>query len=214
MQAFSKCKEYKDYLSVIQYAYIDGVSYYEENDNGFIYLNMIKDEKAQKKIMKVLKRVDQELSENSVKNNEIKKKINYILVLGILSHDYQEIFEQLDSEELFALIYGYYSKVDESNIATIRLFSNKRLLDAIIRRNEEDEKNKKSLLFGISDYFFMIEQHFNNAPFDINDDEQLTTFIDCMIEKLDNNTLHNGVRNMLEYWQSSGMEELKKGALR
>ena len=212
MQAFNNCKTYSDYLSVIG----DSISIiepkiYEDNTDGLSFLTMVNDPDDQKKIIKVFRLVDCELSYAKTKSNEMHKKINYLLSTGVLFHDYKELIKDLDASEIFVLVYGKYSSVNDSNKELLPVFANKELLDAIIKKNEDDINNKVFNVFGISDYFFMIEEHYNGNPFDPIDNKLREKFIKEIIEKINNNTLHENVRNMLEYWNSDEVNEIKRG---
>ena len=212
MQAFNNCKNYHDYLSVIGESLpMIQAKVYEDNADGLSFLTMINDAKDQNKIIKVFRLIDSQLSYKGTEENEMYKKINYILSTGVLFHDYRELIENLDASELFVLVYGNYSKVDDNNKELLPVFANKELLDAIIQKNEDDINNKIFNVFGISDYFFMIEEQFKGEPFDPNDDKKREKFINEIINKIKTNTLHNNVRNMLEYWNSDEVNEIKRG---
>lgn len=214
MQAFTKCRIYTDYLSVINDSILnDNLKIYEDNANGLSSLAMVSDPKDQDKIIRVFKIFDNVLSYHSSKNNEMFKKINYLLSTGVLFHDYKEFIENLNATEIFTLVFGEYSKVNEYNKEFLPIFSNKQLLSTIITKNDEEEKSKNYTVFGVSDYFFMIKEHFKKNPFDINDLEKRNSFIQEMIERINNNTLHNGVNNMIEYWESDEIKNIRRGVL-
>lgn len=208
MKAFNNCKEYKEYLEIIKETLLSGINYYEENENGFLYLTEVENDKDKKKIISTFKLIDSELSYQGTKNNEMKKKINYLLSLGTFYHDYKYIFNSLSSENLFTLIYGCYSKIDKNNSFYLPIFSCSKLLDAVRKDNREKEK-----LFGEKDYFFMIENHYKKEPFDINDINLRNNFINEIIEKINTNTLEIGVNNMIQYWESDEMNEIKRGIM-
>ena len=212
MQAFTDCKKYSDYLSVIGESIpLIQTKVYKDNLDGLSFLTMVNDLKDQSKIIKVFRLIDCELSYNGSKNNEMFKKINYLLSTGVLYHDYKEYFDNLDAAQIFVLIFGKYSKIDKDNKELLPIFSNKELLDTIIQKNEDDINNKEYNVFGISDYFFMIEEHYNGNPFDPKDDKQREKFINDMITRIKENKIHEKVRNMLEYWNSDEVNEVKKG---
>ena len=210
MQAFVNCKEYIDYLDVIKNSDIKIAKKYEENEKGLEYLYNIQDELEQKKIIKVFKLIDSELSYNGSKDNEMFKKINYLLSTGVLFTNYNEYIKDLNPNELFALIYGEYSKVDKYNEPLLPLFTNKELLDTIINKYNEDLENNNVKVFGISDFFFMIKEYYLKNKFDINDEEKRKEFLDEMINRVKTDTLHDGVNNMLEYWNSEEVDEMKR----
>ena len=208
MKAFNNCKDYKEYLEIIKEAMLSGINYYEENENGFLYLTEVENDKDKKKIIDIFQLIDSELSYQGAKSNEMKKKINYLLSIGIFEHNYKYIFDSLTSENLFTLIYGEYSKIDNNNLLYLPIFSNPVLLDTIRKDNREKEK-----LFGEKDYFFMIENHYKNNPFDISDTKLRNQFTNEIIDKINTNRLEIGVNNMIQYWESDEMNDIKRGIM-
>jgi hypothetical protein len=211
MKAFNDCRKYEDYLIIIdEYIKSNQSKIYPDNANGLSFLTMITDLNEQQKVIKVFRLIDYELSYIGTKTNEMFKKINYLLSTGVLMHDYKNYVEKLNPQELFALIFGKYSRVNDSNKGLLPIFSSKELLNAIINKNEDDIKNKRYNVFGISDFFFMIEEHYKRNPFDTTDEKSVNKFINEMINKINTNTLNENVKNMLEYWESDEMQEIRR----
>ena len=192
MRAFGNLNTYQDYLRVIQ----DNLGQEYANHQGFLFLLQEEREEVQVKLIRLFKIIDSELSYSGSKDNEMWKKLRYILPLGVYLNKYRELFNELKTKELGTFILSNVSLINTDSDDFIRLLSNQRLIEAI----ENDYKGKKETIFGMADYFFMIEQHFKNKPFDINDEKARNEFIDLMISKINNNSLHDGVKNMLEYW--------------
>ena len=132
------------------------------------------------------------------------KKINYLLVIGTIITEYKEIFEELKEEDLYILINGEFSNINESNKDLFQILSEKELLKAI--REKTDNKS----LFGYSDIFFMIKEHYKKNPFFYKEEEKRKKFIEEMIDRINNNSLKDGVQSMLEYWNSEEIEVQKR----
>ena len=192
MRAFENLNTYQDYLRVIQ----DNLGQEYANHQGFLFLLQEEREDVQAKLIRLFKIIDSELSYSGSKGNEMWKKLRYILPLGVYLNKYPELFNELKTRELGTFILNNVSLINTDSDDFIRLLSNQRLIEAI----ENDYKGKKETVFGMADYFFMIEQHFKHKPFDINDEKARNEFIDLMISKINNNSLHDDVKNMLEYW--------------
>lgn len=196
MQAFNKCKDYKDYLNIIKESIINGVKYYDSNKEGFNYLENIED-KDKSKIMKIMNLVDENFSFKGKKDNEMNKKINYLLSLGIFSNNYKEFFDKLSSSSIYTLLVGGFSSFNDYNIKYLDIFLDEKLLSLIYSKGE--------FFFDIQDMFFMINEHFNK--FENKDD--IVDFQNKMIERIITDTLHNGVMNMQEYWNSNEMDNVR-----
>lgn len=192
MRAFVNLNTYQEYIKVIQ----DNLGQKYANHQGFLFLLQEEREDVQNKLIKLFNIIDAELSYSGSKNNEMWKKLRFILPLGIYLNKYPQYFNELKTKELGTFILSNASLIDTNSDDFIKLLSNQRLIEAI----ENDYKGKKEVLFGMSDYFFMIEQHFKNSPFDVNDDKLRNQFIDQMIYKINTNSLHDNVKNMIEYW--------------
>lgn len=209
MQAFSKCRYYDDYIKIIYEAIKSGTSYQKDNKDGIEKLLKV-EEKNKKKILQIMKLIDQEFSFNGSKSNEMFKKIDYLLVLGYFENDYKEIFEKLPVEELYTLIIGEYSSINDYNKDLLPIFSKEQLLKVIRLDNQKKKEEHNTNLFDVSDYFFMIRQHYEKEKFDLNDQNKVNEFIYRMICKIHDNKLHDGVKNMLEFWNSEELEEIKR----
>jgi len=209
MQAFSKCKNYDDYLRVIYNSIEENISYQKDNKEGLIKL-LKANETSKKKIMQLMKLIDQEFSFNGSKSNEMFKKIDYLLVIGYFEQDYNELFMKLSIEDLYTLITGEYSSINDYNKNLLPIFSNEQLLKVIRIDNQKKKIEHNTNLFDVCDYFFMIRQHYDKNKFDINDKEKKDEFIYKMICKIHDNELHDGVKNMLEFWNSKEMDEIRK----
>jgi hypothetical protein len=192
MRAFVNLNTYQDYLKVIQ----DNLGQEFRDHQGFLFLLQEEREDVQNKLIKIFNIIDSELSYSGSKNNEMWKKLRYILPLGIYLKKYPQYFNELKTKELGTFILSNASLINNNSEDFIKLLSNQRLIEAI----ENDYKDKQQEVFGMSDYFFMIEQHFKNKPFDVNDDKLRNEFIDLMIYKINTNSLHENVKNMIEYW--------------
>ena len=193
MQAFNKCKGYKDYLSIINDSITNGIKYYDSNKEGFNYLSNI-EEKDKSKIIKVMNLVDEKFSFKGEKNNEMNKKINYLLSLGIFSNNYKGDFDKLSPSSIYTLLVGGFSSFNDYNTKYLNIFLNEKLLSLIYSNSE--------FFFDIQDMFFMIKEHFEK----LENKEDLAVFQNEMIERVVTDTLHDGVMNMQEYWNSENME--------
>jgi hypothetical protein len=193
MQAFNKCKGYKDYLSIINDSITNGIKYYDSNKEGFNYLSNI-EEKDKSKIIKVMNLVDEKFSFKGEKNNEMNKKINYLLSLGIFSNNYKGDFDKLSPSSIYTLLVGGFSSFNDYNTKYLNIFLNEKLLSLIYSKSE--------FFFDIQDMFFMIKEHFEK----LENKEDLAVFQNEMIERVVTDTLHDGVMNMQEYWNSENME--------
>lgn len=204
MQAFKECQNYEDYLSIIKEYMINDGKYHKEIEKGYSYLAGIKEKNTQDKIKVIFKLIDKELSYNGSKDNEMWKKINYLLSLGVFSYEYKEYFDNLKPNLIFILIYGEYVLSDYDR-PYISLIANKNLLQSI----EEDNKkrNDKFSIFGLADYFFMIKQHYYKNKTLLQQKEAQEKFINDMIKKINNGTLGDGVMNINDYLNSSESEE-------
>lgn len=203
MQAFGKCRNYNDYLKILENHISNGTTYFESNEEGFSILCGINDTDDQKKIIDIFKLVDKELSCSSIHNDEMFKKIDYFLVLGRYYSLFRDCFDSLDAKEIFTLLMGEMSLINDSNKDFIRLFSNRELLDSIYKESIEGNSNDEVSLFLFNDYFFMMGEHYSKNPFDLNDKDLCDGFIKKMILKINSKTLHDGVMNMIEYWESN-----------
>jgi hypothetical protein len=203
MLAFGNCKNYIDYLNKIKEAMVNGTHYYDSNESGLGVLTSIDDSKLQKKIITVFGMLDKELSTSSIHNDEMWKKIDYFLVLGNYISTFGDKFSELDERELCTLLLGEISSINDSNKPFIRLYSNKALLDCISNHKSEREALGDYSIMGLNDYFFMMDEHYEKAPFDLDDDNKCREFITRMIDLINSNSLHNGVMNMMEYWNSN-----------
>ena len=193
MQAFNKCKGYKDYLSIIKDSITNGVKYYDSNKEGFNYLSKIED-KDKSKIIKVMNLVDEKFSFKGEKGNEMNKKINYLLSLGIFSNNYKRDFDKLSPSSIYTLIVGGFSSFNDYNTKYLNIFLDEKLLSLIYSNSE--------FFFEIQDMFFMIKEHFDK----LEKEQDLVNFQNEMMKRIITDTLHDGVMNMQEYWNSENME--------
>ena len=197
MQAFSKCIKYDDYLKIISDAMIKGIKYNESNESGYASLTLIKDKDTQDKMIKVINHIDRLLSFNGSQGDEMWKKIDYFLSLGVYYFLLKEKFNSLSENAIYTLIIGDCSSIIPQNKEMIALLSNEKLLDSIYKQNE----NNNFTLFEYNDSFFMIHEHFYKNPFDLGNKELCDKFINEMVTKVNEKTLNNGVMNMVEYWK-------------
>ena len=204
MLAFSKCNTFDDYLNLISSSMIDGVKHIEANESGYAALRTIKDPRIQRKVIDIFNSIDKKLSFKGSNDNEMWKKIDYFLTLGLYSFEFKDKFNELSEDAIETLLLGEMSTINESNKAFINLFSNEELLREIYNQGQSSNE----LLFVYNDYFFMMYEHFYKNPFDLNDKELCDNFIKEMISKIKTKTLHNGVENMIEYWESH--EDIRK----
>lgn len=203
MQAFLNCKKYSEYLKVLEGHISNGIPYLSSNEDGFSLLCSVNDINDQKKIINIFKLVDRELSQSSIHNDEMWKKIDYFLVLGRYYHLLNGCFDNLSEQEIFVLLMGEMSFLNDSNKQFVRLFSNRDLLDTIYNQSQDNIHTGDNSIFGYNDYFFMMEQHYDKKPFDLDDQDECDEFIRQMILKIKTKTLHEGVMNMVEYWESN-----------
>jgi hypothetical protein len=184
---------------------INGIKYIESNESGYAALRTIKDPKIQRKIIDIFNSIDKTLSFKGSNDNEMWKKIDYFLALGLYYFEFKDKFNELSEKSIEVLLLGEMYTINESNKSFISLFSNEELLSEIYNQGKN---SNNLLLFVYSDYFFMIHEHFRKNPFDLNDKELCDCFIKEMILKINTKTLHNGVENMVEYWKSH--EDIRK----
>lgn len=172
------------------------------NDQGLEFLVAITDEETQKKIIRLFYYIDSELSYSGVKTTEMFKKINSLLSVGGLFHDYPDIANSLSTQELFIVINGFFSIRTESDLKLIRIFTDKELLKSIEERYKEIKNIEK---FGFPEYFFLIKAHYAKLSFeseneiDPNNDGFRKRFVDDMIQRIKDNRLGDGVPNMQQY---------------
>jgi len=197
MQAFSNCKSYNDYINIVKESINNGVKYYDLNEKGLESLESIEELKDKSKIIKVMNLVDNNFSFKGKKDNEMNKKINYLLSLGVFLNDYRGKFDELSANSIYTLIIGGFSSFNEENIPYLNVFSNEKLLSMIYNKNE--------FWFDIQDVFFMIKQHYDK----LENKDNLIKFRNDMSSKIETGNLHDGVMNMLEYWNSDEMENVR-----
>lgn len=207
MQAFSKCISYEDYLKVISNTMINGIKYNETNESSYASLALIKDKDTQDKMIKIMNHIDRTLSFNGSRGDEMWKKIDYFLALGVYYFLLKEKFNNLSENAIYTLIMGDCSSITPKNKEMILLLSDEELLDSIYKQNE----SKNSTLFDYINIFFMIHEHFDKNPFDLNNKDLCDKFIKEMTKKINEKTLNNDVMNMIEYWESN--EEIRKTVL-
>lgn len=197
MQAFTNCKNYNDYLNIIKESILNGVKYYDDNENGIKCLEMVESEKEKRKIIKVMNLVDENFSFKGKKDIEMNKKINYLLSLGIFFNNYKEYFDNFKDSSIYTLIVGGFSSFNDYNRKYLDIFLDDNLLTTIYNKNE--------FWFDIQDTFFMIKEHFEK----LENKENISSFRNDMMYKINNDTLHEGVMNMTEYWNSNEMEDAR-----
>ena len=204
MLAFNECKKYEDYLSIIRDYILTGGINSDRNEKGFSYLSLIKDLTKQEKVIKIFKMLDKSLSSSTVKDNEMWKKISSMLAVGIFSFEYHEYFDKLSPKSIFTFISGGYQAFNDSNKKYIPIFCSEKFLNSIYEASKSDTVS----YFEIMDYFFMIQQHYDKNEFDISNENLREEFVNEMIRKINNNTIHDGVKNLLEFWNSGEMLKL------
>ena len=197
MQAFTGCKDYNEYLNVVKESIKNGIKYYDINKDGIKYLENIQDIKEKSKIIKIMNLIDENFSFKGKKDNEMNKKINYVLSLGIFSNKYKKYFDELTPNSIYTLIIGEFSSFNNYNIKYLNIYLDEKLLSLIYNKNE--------FWFDIQDNFFMINSHFDK----LENKTDIESFRNNMIDKLLTDTLHDGVMNMQEYWNSDSMENVR-----
>ena len=205
MLAFNGCEKYEDYLNVLKDYILTGEINSDKNEEGFSYLSLINDLTKQEKVIKILKMLDKSLSSSIVKDNEMWKKISSMLAVGIFSFEYKDNFDKMKPKSIFTFISGGYQSLNDYNKKYIPLFCSEKLLDLIYEASKSDD----APLFGIADYFYMIEQHYDSNEFDLSNEYLKEDFINEMIEKINNNTIHDGVMDLLEFWNSDEMYKFR-----
>lgn len=142
---------------------------------GFDYLTSIRDRSDQDKIMNSLKLVDKELN-FSKKNNEMYKKLTFFLKVGILFGEYRRYMEELSPLSISTLVTeSLISFRDDEAKSYIPICANEELLSYVA--NECEYADVTNILYAVC-------QHYDQNPFDINDEKKLKKFQKNEIKRL------------------------------
>jgi len=196
MKAFVNCIEYEDYLKKInegleKYSFLSNDSSREKEKK----LEEIKDSERKDKIIGAFNVIDSALSSGHQKSDEMYKKLNSLLALGVLFSDFYPNIEGLSADDLAFLAYGGYSEFSDTSRAMISILSDKKLLKAV----RKGERASFDSLIGSLDTFYRIQQYYMINPFVAAlDEEARQAFVNSMIEKINNGSLTNGTTNYID----------------
>lgn len=167
MLSFSNKTKYEEFVRTIGNGMkSDTFEFYSGfvHERGLYYLVACKDKEMQKKIMATLKTVDRDLNFTGEKDG-MYRKLSYFLKVGIFFGEYTDNAKVLSPEAISTLLTGTYFAMDESDSKYITLFTNNDML-LYLRNNYTNPEN----------VLFAMEQHYDNSPFDVTNEEETEIF--------------------------------------